>query len=83
MKVSFHLAGALALAGLLAACGGGGGNPGTCHGSPEVCAEGQDSPPTTGTTSTTTGANTSTTNSTASTTNTAPTIPSVGSGNGY
>jgi hypothetical protein len=25
----------------LAACGGGGGDPGTCHGSPEVCAEGQ------------------------------------------
>ena len=31
---------AIGLAAGLCACGGGGGNPGTCTGSPEVCIEG-------------------------------------------
>jgi hypothetical protein len=35
----------LALTGLLAACGGGGGNPGTCQGSAEVCKRGNASAP--------------------------------------
>ena len=62
-------AAALALVTALSACGGGGGNPGTCFGSPEVCLEGDNpnfgtptptgsvspSVPTTNTTTTTTG----------------------------
>ena len=79
MKASFHLAGALALACLLAACGGGGGDPGTCHGSPEVCSEGQATHATAPTGSTgSTGPSTTTTTTT--TTANAPAIPTPASG---
>ena len=58
MKLPSRLEGALLLSGaVLAACGGGGGDAGTCGGSPEVCAEGQETaapaPATPGTTQTT------------------------------
>ena len=70
---------------LLAGCGGGGGNPGTCHGGTEVCAEGQSTttPPamtTTGTTGTT--GSTGTTGTTTTTSTTGDTMTS-GSGSGY
>ncbi|MEJ8839823.1 hypothetical protein [Ramlibacter sp. AN1133] len=62
--------------GALAGCGGGGGNPGQCNGSPAVCGEG-DAPATTSGTSTTTTTTTGTTTNTGTTTTTGSTAASA------
>ena len=71
MKRNVALAAAgMVILGALSACGGGGGNPGECLGSPEVCAEG-DNPNFTNTTTTpplTPTPSTPSTNSTTTTT---------------
>jgi hypothetical protein len=71
------LAGLMA-AGVLTACGGGGGNPGLCDGSPAVCGEAD--------AGTTTTSSTGTTNSTgtgSSAVGLAPNDTTFTNGNGY